>query len=310
MSTPQHPQWAFFQGKFVPIAEAKISIMTQVVNYGIGAFGGIRAYWNEEQQQLYVFRIENHLRRLLNSCKFFNNAPPYSADELKRIIIELLRREGYREDAYIRPLVYNATEDITPRLYDVRFDFACFTKPLGNYIALQVRACVSSWQRVDDNIIPARGKITGSYINSALAKSEAHWNGYDEAIVLNADGHVAEGSAMNLFIVRNGVLITSSVSDNILEGITRATVLQLAHEMGIPTQERAIDRTELYIADEVLFCGTGAQVAAVVEIDRRKIGDGRVGPIGKKLQDAYFDVVRGKVPAHRDWLTPVYDKTT
>lgn len=309
MTEKQFPQWAFLQGKFVPIGEAKISIMTQVVNYGIGAFGGIRAYWNEEQQQLYVFRIERHLQRLLNSCKFFNNTLPYSADELKQIIIELLRREGYREDAYVRPLVYNATEDITPRLYDVKFDFACFTKPLGNYIALQVRACVSSWQRVDDNIIPARGKITGSYINSALAKSEAHWNGYDEAIVLNADGHVAEGSAMNLFIVRDGTLITTPVSANILEGITRATVLQLAREMGIPTQERAIDRTELYIADEVLFCGTGAQVAAVVEIDRRKIGDGKVGPIGKKLQDAYFDVVRGKVPAHRDWLTPVYEKT-
>lgn len=308
MPQSQFPQWAFFQGKFVPIAEAKISIMTQVVNYGIGAFGGLRAYWNAEQQQLYVFRIEKHIQRLLNSCKFFNNPLPYSADELKQIIIELLRREGYREDAYIRPLVYNATEDITPRLYDVQFDFACFTKPLGNYIALQVRACVSSWQRIDDNIIPARGKISGGYINSAFAKSEAHWNGYDEAIVLNADGHVAEGSAMNLFIVRDGTLITSPVSDNILEGITRATVLQLAREMGIPTQERAIDRTELYIADEVLFCGTGAQVAVVIEIDRRKVGDGKPGPIGKQLQEAYFDVVRGKAPAHRDWLTPVYAK--
>ncbi len=309
MTEKQHPQWAFFQGKFVPIAEAKVSIMSQVVNYGIGAFGGIRAYWNEEQQQLYVFRIENHIRRLLNSCKFFNNPLPYSADELKHIIIELLRREEYREDAYIRPLVYNATEDITPRLYNVTFDFACFTKPLGNYIALQVRACVSSWRRIDDNIIPARGKITGGYINSALAKSEAHWNGYDEAIVLNTDGHVAEGSAMNLFIVRDGTLITSQVSDNILEGITRATVLQLARELGIPVQERLIDRTELYIADEVLFCGTGAQVAVVIEIDHRPIGDGRVGPVGKRLQEAYFDVVRGKVPAHKDWLTPVYTKT-
>jgi branched-chain amino acid aminotransferase len=309
MTEKQHPQWAFFQGQFVPIAEAKVSIMSQVVNYGIGAFGGIRAYWNEEQQQLYVFRIENHIRRLLNSCKFFNNPLPYSADELKHIIIELLRREEYREDAYIRPLVYNATEDITPRLYNVTFDFACFTKPLGNYIALQVRACVSSWRRIDDNIIPARGKITGGYINSALAKSEAHWNGYDEAIVLNTDGHVAEGSAMNLFIVREGTLITSQVSDNILEGITRATVLQLARELGIPVQERLIDRTELYIADEVLFCGTGAQVAVVIEIDHRPIGDGRVGPVGKRLQEAYFDVVRGKVPAHQDWLTPVYTKT-
>lgn len=302
----QHPQWAFFQGEFVPIAAAKISIMTQVVNYGIGAFGGIRAYWNPDQQQLYVFRLDDHVRRFLNSGKLLCASLPYSADDLKRFVLELLRREGYREDAYVRPLIYNATEDITPRLYDVKFDFACFTKPLGNYIALQVRAGTSSWWRVEDNIIPARGKITGSYVNSAFAKSEAHWNGFDEAVVLNQDSHVAEGSAMNLFIVREGTLVTSPVCDNILEGITRRTVLQLARELNIPTLERSIDRTELYIADEVLFCGTGAQVAAVLEIDHRKIGAGQVGPIGKKLQDRYFDVVRGKVPEHRDWLTPVY----
>jgi branched-chain amino acid aminotransferase len=302
----QFPQWAFFQGEFVPIADAKISIMTQVINYGIGAFGGIRAYWNAEKQQLYVFRITDHVRRFLNSGKLLCAILPYTPDDLKRSIIELLRREGYREDAYIRPLMYNATEDITPRLYDVKFDFACFTKPLGNYIALQVRACTSSWQRLEDNIIPSRGKITGGYVNSALAKSEAHWNGYDEAIVLNHDGHVAEGSAMNLFIVRHGKLITPPVSDNVLEGITRGTVLQLADELGIETIERSIDRTEMYISDEVLFCGTGAQVAAVIEIDHRKIGEGGLGAVGKKLQDAYFAVVRGKDARHADWLTPVY----
>jgi branched-chain amino acid aminotransferase len=280
--------------------------MTQVINYGIGAFGGVRAYWNAEKQQLYVFRIADHTRRFLNSGKLLCATLPYTAEDLQRFIVELLRREGYREDAYIRPLLYNATEDITPRLYDVRFDFACFTKPLGNYIALQVRACTSSWQRLEDNIIPSRGKIIGGYVNSALAKSEAHWNGYDEAIVLNHDGHVAEGSAMNLFIVRDGAMITAPVSDNILEGITRRTVLQLAREAGIETVERSIDRTELYVADEVLFCGTGAQVAAVTEIDHRKIGEGRLGAVGKKLQDVYFDVVRGKDVRHADWLTPVY----
>lgn len=302
----QFPQWAFFKGELVPIADAKISIMTQVVNYGIGVFGGVRAYWNADKQQLYVFRLADHMRRFLNSGKLLSATLPYTADDLKRFIVELLRREGYREDAYIRPLIYNATEDITPRLYDVQFDFACFTKPLGNYIALQVRACTSSWWRVEDNIIPARGKITGAYVNSAFAKSEAHWNGYDEAIVLNQDSHVAEGSAMNLFIVREGALITPPVTDNILEGITRGTVLQLAREAGIPTLERSIDRTELYIADEVLFCGTGAQVAAVTEIDHRKIGGGGLGALGKKLQDAYFNVVRGKDARHPDWLTPVY----
>jgi branched-chain amino acid aminotransferase len=225
---------------------------------------------------------------------------------LQKIILDLLRREGYHEDVYIRPLVYNATEDITPRLYDVEFRFACFTRPLGNYISLDVRACTSSWRRIEDNVLPSRGKITGGYINSAFAKSESHWNGYDESIVLNQDGHIAEGSAMNLFVVRHGKLITPPVSDNILEGITRGSVLQLAHDLGIEAVERSIDRTELYVADEVLFCGTGAQVAAVTEIDHRKVGTGKLGPIGQKLQDAYFSIVRGKNTKYADWLTPVY----
>jgi branched-chain amino acid aminotransferase len=303
----KHPQWAFFKGEFVPIDDAKISIMTQVVNYGIGAFGGVRAYWNDDKKQLYIFRLNDHIRRFLSACKLFNATLPYSADDLKGFIVELLRREGYREDTYIRPLLYNATEDITPRLYDADFDFAAFSRPQGNYIQLSVRACTSSWRRLDDNTIPSRGKITGGYINSAFAKSEAHWNGFDEAIVLNHDGHVAEGSAMNLFIVRNGMLRTPGVNDNILEGITRNTVMQLArNELDLEVDERSIDRSELYIADEVLFCGTGAQVAAVVEIDHRAIGSGKMGPVTQKLQETYFTIVRGKHPKFMDWLTPVY----
>ncbi len=302
-----HPQWAFFKGEIVPIRDARLSIMTQVVNYGIGAFGGIRAYWNDDQKQLYVFRINDHYRRVLNSAKLLSASLPYSAEDLARITLDLLRREGYREDTYVRPLVYNATEDITPRLYDVEFDFACFTRPQGNYIKLEVRACVSSWRRLDDNIIPSRGKITGGYVNSAFVRSEAHWNGYDEGIVLNQDGHVAEGSAENLFIVRDGKLRTPPVTDNILEGITRSTLLHLAqHELGIPVVEASIDRSELYVADEVMFCGTGAQVAGVVEIDHRPIGGGKLGPITQKLQHQYFDVVRGRVQKFKDWLTPVY----
>ena len=302
----QKPAWAFFQNKFVPITDAHVSIMSQVVNYGIGAFGGVRAYWNADRQQLYVFRIDDHIRRFLNSCKLFNTQLSHSAEDLNQIILDLLRREGYREDAYVRPLVYNATEDITPRLFDVDFQFACFSRPQGNYIRLQVTACTSSWRRVEDNSVPSRGKITGSYINSAFAKSEAHWNGYDEAIVLNHDGHVAEGSAMNIFIVRRGTLITPAVSDNVLEGITRNTVLQLAQELDIPVCERSIDRTELYIADEVIFCGTGAQIAVVSEIDHRPIGSGKIGPVGKRLQETYFNIVRGIGSQHADWLTPVY----
>lgn len=302
-----HPHYAFFRGAVVPIQEAKVSIMSQVVNYGIGAFGGIRGYWNDEREQLYVFRLDDHYRRVLNSAKLFNAVLPYTADDLKPITLDLLRREGYREDAYIRPLIFNATEDITPRLYDVDFQFACFTRPQGNYIRLEVSACTSSWRRLDDNIIPSRGKITGGYVNSAFAKSEAHWNGYDEAIVLNQDGHVAEGSAMNLFIIRDGRLRTPAVTDNILEGITRNTMVELVHkELGIEIVERTIDRSELYIADEVFFCGTGAQIASVTSIDHRPIGTGKIGPITKQLQELYFGIVRGKNPKYMHWLTPVY----
>ncbi|MBI3740212.1 MAG: branched-chain amino acid transaminase [Chloroflexi bacterium] len=304
-----HPQWAFFQSRVVPIHEAKLSIMTQVVNYGIGAFGGLRAYWNADARQLYVFRMSDHFKRFLNSCKLFNTTLPYSADDLRAITLDLIRRENYREDAYVRPLLYNATEDITPRLYDVEFDFACYTRPQGNYIKLEVRACTSSWRRLDDNILPSRGKITGGYVNSAFARSEAHWNGYDEGIVLNQDGHVAEGSAENLFVVRDGKVYTPPVSDNILEGITRNTVMQLFRaEIGVEVIERSIDRSELYIADEVLFCGTGAQVAGIVEIDHRQVGEGHVGALTQKLQEIYFRVVRGKYPKYMDWLTPVYSE--
>ncbi|MBI4786185.1 MAG: branched-chain amino acid transaminase [Chloroflexi bacterium] len=300
-------RWAFFKGEFVPIQDAKLSIMTQVINYGIGAFGGIRGYWNEEQEQLYVFRIGDHYRRFLNSGKLLHATLPYTAQDLTQITVELLRREGYRQDTYVRPLLYNATEDITPRLYDVDFQFACFSRPLGNYIKLDVTACISSWRRLDDNIIPSRGKITGGYVNSALARTEAHWNGYDEGIVLNQDGGVAEGSAENLFVVRGGKLYTPPVCDNILEGITRGTVIQLAQdELGIPVVERSIDRSELYVADEVLFCGTGAQVSAVTQIDHRPVGTGQPGPVTQKLQDIYFRVVRGNEPKYGEWVTPVY----
>lgn len=303
----QHPQFAFFKGAVVPIEEAKVSIMSQVVNYGIGAFGGIRGYWNDENKQLYVFRLDDHYRRVLNSAKLFNAVLPYDVADLKTITLDLIRRENYREDVYVRPLIYNATEDITPRLYDVDFQFACFTRPQGNYIRLEVSACTSSWRRLDDNIIPSRGKITGGYVNSAFAKSEAHWNGYDEAIVLNQDGHVAEGSAMNLFIIREGRLRTPAITDNILEGITRNTMLELAQkELGIEVVERSIDRSELYIADEVFFCGTGAQVASVTSIDHRPVGNGKIGAITKQMQELYFGLVRGKNPKYMPWLTPVY----
>lgn len=302
-------QFAFFKGQIVAIEDAKISVRTHALNYGTGCFEGIRGYWNAEEQQMLVFRLHEHYERMLKSCGLLFIDLPYTAADLSRITIELLQREGFREDAYIRPLAYKADEMIGVRLHGLKDELSIFATPFGQYVDNEegARVMVSSWRRVDDNSMPARGKITGTYVNSAFAKSEALMNGYDEAIVLNQNGHVSEGSAENLFIVRDGAVITPPVFDNILEGITRATVIQLCQErLGLPVQERSIDRSELYGADEVFFTGTGVQIAAVVEIDRRPVGSGRMGPVAAALRDVYFDVVRGRVPAYRHWCTPVY----
>jgi branched-chain amino acid aminotransferase len=304
------PRYAFFRGAFVPIEEARLSIMAHVVNYGTGCFEGIRAYWNADAAQLYVFRLREHYQRLLRSCRILHIALPYDADELAEITVELLRKEGYREDVYIRPLAYKGSEGIGVRLHDLVDEFAVFAVPFGKYIPKEggIRACVSSWRRVNDTAIPARAKIIGAYVNSAFSKTEAHLNGFDEAIVLTEDGHVSEGSAENIFLVRNGQLITPPVTDNILEGITRATLMDLARqELGIPTVERRIHRTELYIADEAFFCGTGVELVPIAEVDHRPVGTGEVGPITRRLSDLYGRVVRGQVPAYLHWCTPVYE---
>lgn len=302
-------KFAFFKNKIVPMDEAKISIMTHAFNYGTGCFEGIRAYWNADEQQLFVFKLAAHYDRLRQSAHILGIELAYSTEELSRITLDLLRQEGYREDAYIRPLVYMADEIIGVRLHDLHPEVAIFAVPFGRYLEKEegAHACVSSWRRIDDNAVPARAKITGAYINSAFAKTEAVRNGFDEAIVLTTDGHVSEGSAENLFIVRNGALITPPVTDNILEGITRNVLMQLARdELGLSVIERPIDRTELYVADEAFFCGTGVQVAAITRIDHRPVGSGQPGPIVKSLRALYFDVVRGQAPKYRQWCTPVY----
>jgi len=302
-------KYAFFGGEFVPIEKAKVSIMTNAFNYGTGCFEGIRAYWNEEEEQLFIFRLREHYERLHRSCRILLIELPYSVERLSELTVELLCKEGYKEDSYIRPLAYKATEGIGVRLHGLKDEFAMFSVPFGRYIEKEEGAnvCVSSWHRISDNAVPARAKITGSYINSAFSKTEALLNGFDEAIVLTSDDHVSEGSAENLFIVRDGVLITSPVTEDILEGITRATIMQFARErLGLETVERKIDRTELYVADEAFFCGTGVQVVAIATIDHRPIGTGKLGPIVKSIRDLYFDIVKGKVEEYRRWCTPVY----
>jgi branched-chain amino acid aminotransferase len=243
------------------------------------------------------------------NCRILFLDLPYSVAELSELTVKLLKMNEHRVDTYVRPLSYKSTEGIGVRLHDLDDDFAIFTLAFGRYIESEegARVCVSSWRRISDSAIPPRAKVTGAYINSALCKTEAALNGFDEAIVLTQDGHVSEGSAENLFIVRNGKLVTSPVSEDILEGITRATIMELASaEMGLEVVERKIDRTELYVAEEAFFCGTGVQVAAIVEVDHRKLGTGKIGPVVSNLRNLYFDVVRGKVKKYRQWCTPVY----
>jgi branched-chain amino acid aminotransferase len=301
--------WAFFRGDFVPLRDANINVMTHGFNYGTAVFEGIRAYWNADEEQLFALELVPHYERIRSSARLLMMEVRQSPEELAEITVELLRRDGLREDVYIRPIVYKSSETIGVRLHNLDADITIFGVPFGQYIDTDggIRAQVSTWRRTDDNAIPARGKITGAYVNGALAKSEAQLNGFDEAIVLTADGHVSEGSAENLFIVKGGELITPPVTDNILEGITRRRLMGIARtDLRLEVRERSIDRTELYSADEVFLCGTGAQISPVIEIDRRTIGTGRPGPVSRDLSRTYFDAVRGRLPAYRDWLTPVY----
>ena len=304
-------QHAFFESQFVPIEQAKISVMTHALNYGTGCFEGIRACWSEAEQQLYVFRMPEHYRRLHRSCRILLVDLPYSVEKLGELTLELLRREGFKSDSYVRPLAYKSQQGLGPRLKGAADGFTMFALPLGKYMEKDesATACTASWSRVSDSSVPARAKCTGAYVNSALSKSEAQMNGFDEAIMLTRDGNVSEGSTENIFIVRDGVLITPDVTSDILEGITRETLIHLAREeLGIPVQERTLGRTELYICDEAFLCGTGVQVAVLTSIDHRPVADGRIGPVTKKLREMYFDVVRGQVPKYKHWCAPVYEK--
>lgn len=304
------PTQAFFNDRFVPFEQAKISVMAHAFNYGTAVFEGIRGYWNAAHEQLYIFRLHEHSERLLRSGRLLRMQIPYSATDIDGLIIELLRRENYRTNAYIRPLIYKADEIIGVRLHDLEDKLTIFATPFGRYIEKEegARVCVSSWRRNDDNALPPRAKVAGGYVNSAFIKSDAQLKGFDDAIVLNQDGHVAEGSAQNFFMVRDAKLITTPITANILEGITRNTVLELALELGLTTEVREIDRSELYLADEAFFCGTGVQIAALTSIDLYQLGDGKIGPITRQMRDLYFRVINGEVDKYRHWCTPVYEQ--
>jgi branched-chain amino acid aminotransferase len=304
MSTP----YAYFNKQIMPLADAKIGIMTHAFNYGTGVFEGIRGNWNEADETIYLFKVEDHLKRLRMSGKIVRIAIEQSDEEIFENIKKVVAMSGIREDQYIRPLAYKSSEILGVRVHDLEDDLLIFVAPFGPYLDIEagIRCQTSSWRRVEDVSIPARSKNTGIYINSALAKTEAILNGYDEAIMLDNAGHVSEGSGENIVVVRDGKLITPAPSDNVLEGITLDTVLFLAQEeFGLEVAERSIDRSELYVADEVFMTGTAAHVTPILEVDTRPVGGGQIGPITKQLQQAYFNIIYGRNPKYMDWCTPV-----
>jgi branched-chain amino acid aminotransferase len=305
------PELVFFDGKIVPYHEAKVGVLTHGLNYGTGIFGGIRGYWNEDEKQMFVFRPLDHYKRFLDSSKLLRMELPYTKESLTEATLELIRKQNFRENVYIRPLAFYGDEIIGVRLHNLTPRMSIAAVPFGRYIEQEEGAhvTISSWWRVEDNMIPARGKIVGAYVNSALSKTDAQLSGFDEAIVLSQNGHVSEGSAENLFMVKNGVFITPPVTENILEGIVRRTFIQLIQdEMGMQVQERSVDRTELFLADELFFGGTGVQIVSITKIDHRFIADGKMGPLTLKLRDLFFDAVFGKSAKYRNWCMPVYKK--
>lgn len=306
------PTYAYFKGKIVPFSEAKVSVLTHALNYGTAVFGGLRGYWNEEQEQLFVFRPLDHFRRFINSGKLINIDLGMTAENLTAIAVDLLRVEGYRCDVYLRPLAFKSDEIIGVKLHDLTDELSMVSFPFKKYVANDTNAhvTVSSWRRVDDNAIPARGKISGAYANSALIKTDAVLSGFDEALVLTQDGHISEGSAMNVFMLRNGVLVTPPATENILEGITRRTAIELAeNELGLTVVERPIDRTEVYLCDEFFMTGTAAEITAVTQVDHRLIGTGEMGPVTTQLRQLFQDTVRGRLAKYRRWVEPVYIQT-
>lgn len=304
------PSYAYLKKQYVPLSEAKVGVMTHALHYGTALFEGIRGNWNEKNQQIYLFRLKEHYQRLLDGCRLLKIDLPYSIDELCDITVEVARRSDFKENIYIRPLAYKSTEALGVRLHGLEGDFLAFAIPWGPYLEVdKARCCISSWHRPQDDVIPPSAKITGLYINNALSKTEAVEKGFDEAIMLTADGYISEGSGENIFIMLDGKLITPSENSSILIGITRNTVIQLAREeLGIQTEERRVTLDDLYAAQECFMTGTAAHVTPIGEIENRKIGNGEIGEVTGKLQELYHDVIVGNNPRYIDWCTPVYSK--
>jgi branched-chain amino acid aminotransferase len=305
----QQDSTVYFNGAFMPLHEATMSVATHALHYGTGVFEGLRGYWSEEHEELYVLKLPEHVDRFFRSCSVIRIQPPFSRVEMCEAVLEMLRRNGFRQDVYIRPLAFKSTETIRLTLSSLQDSFTIYAFPFGLYVHREngLNVCVSGWRRIDDNTIPARAKIAGSYVNAALASDDAVRAGFDEALMLTQAGTLAEASSANLFLVRNGRLITPPPSENILEGITREAVMELARqELGIETDERVIGRTEIYVADEAFLTGTGVQIEPIANVDGRPVGTGEPGPIVSRLQKIYADAVRNRLAHYHEWCTPVY----
>jgi branched-chain amino acid aminotransferase len=300
-STPQPEQFSYFRQNFVPESQAVLPIQNQSFLYGTSLFEGIRGYWEPEQNAISIFRAKEHFERLLRNANIFGMIVPETVEDCLNIVAELIKKNGLKTDTYLRPTIFKDGCGVGPSLEKFPNSLSIFTTPLGAYVDIEngLSVCVSSWRRNSDNAIPPRAKAGGAYMNTALIKTQALKDGYDDAIVLTQDGHVSEGSAMNLFMVRRGKLVTPAITEDILEGITRDTIIELAtKELGIPVEERTVDRSELYVADELFFCGTGAQVAPITSVDRQPVGTGEIGEWSKQLQELYFKVVKNQVPQY------------
>ena len=303
--------YVYLAPDFVPAEDAKVSVRSHAFNYGTSVFEGIRGYWNEDDGDLYIFRLIDHLERLKRSAKILRIELPGDVSWLAGVFRELVIKNKFREDIYLRPIGYKGIPDsLGVTLVEAPDHFLIYSFPLGEYLPREraLKVCVSSWQRISDNAAPARGKIGGTYINPALAKTDAVLQGFDECIMLTAQGTVAEGSTENVFLICGGELITPTVTEDILVGITRNTIIELAQiELGLTVTERIVDRSELYTSDEVFLCGTGAEVASIGEIDFRQIGDGGIGPITRQIQKIYREISRGMVDKYKNWCIPVYN---
>ncbi len=298
---------AFLNGEYVPLENAKVGIMTHALHYGTAVFEGIRGNWNPEDGKTYIFKLREHYERMLRGCKMLWIEVPYTVDELCQITVEVVERSGHQQDLYIRPVAFKAQEMVANlNLRSLSDGFFCLAVPFGAYIDSDgaINCCVSSYRRIDDTMVPPRFKLSGLYLNSILAKTDAVAAGFDEAIMLNMDGHVCEGTGENIFVVHGGVIATPTIESNVLPGITRDTIIALArNELGMTVEERPVDRSELYTADEVFLTGTAAHVQGVGTVDHRPVGAGGIGPVTKQLQDLYFPIVRGQNPAYLHQLT-------